>query len=375
MACILRPFVEMEVAGRLDPLTLALAVAGLVSLVLGAELLVRGASRLAVSFGVSPLVVGLTVVAFGTSAPEAAVSVQSALAGSSDIGLGNVVGSNILNVLLVLGLSAAIMPLVVSARLVRLDVPIMVGVSFLLLLLALNGVIGRIDGALLLTGLALYTGYSVRRSRRGGGGEGEASGSERAGGSKVLQVLYVLAGLGLLVLGSRWLVNGAVTVAEAFGLSELIVGLTVVAFGTSLPEIATSVVAAFRGARDMAVGNIVGSCIFNVLFVLGLAGLIAPDGISVSRAALGFDIPVMIATAVACLPIFFTGWQVARWEGFLFLGYYVAYTLYLILNATGHDALPVFSAVMLIFVVPLTTITLVVLAARAHKDERGRRVQ
>lgn len=355
-------------------MTLVLAVAGLVALVCGAELLVRGASRLAVSFGVSPLVVGLTVVAFGTSAPEAAVSVQSAFAGSSDIGLGNVVGSNILNVLLVLGLSAAIMPLVVSAQLVRRDVPVMVGVSVLLLLLALNGAIGRLDGALLLAGLALYTGYSVHRSRRYGGGEDEASGAGTASGrSKILQAVYVVAGLGLLVLGARWLVDGAVTVAEALGLSELIVGLTVVALGTSLPEVATSVVAAARGSRDIAVGNIVGSCIFNILFVLGLAGLVAPDGISVSRAALGFDLPVMIATAVACLPIFFTGWRVARWEGFLFLGYYVAYTLYLILNATEHEALPVFSAVMLIFVVPLTAVTLVVLAARAYRRERPKK--
>jgi cation:H+ antiporter len=159
-------------------------------------------------------------------------------------------------------------------------------------------------------------------------------------------------------------------VAQAGGLSELVVGLTVVAIGTSLPEVATSVVAAFRGQRDIAVGNIVGSCIYNILFVLGLAGLIAPEGIGVSSAALGFDIPVMIATAVACLPIFFTGREIARWEGFLFLGYYVAYTLYLLLNATGHDALPVFSFVMLIFVVPLTAVTLLVLFARSLNRRR-----
>lgn len=355
----------------MDLLTIVLAVAGLVALVFGADLLVRGASRLAGAFGISPLVVGLTVVAFGTSAPEAAVSVQSALSGSADIALGNVVGSNILNVLLVLGLSAAITPLVVSSQLVRREVPIMIGVSVLLLLLASNGVLGRPDGLLLLAGIAGYTSYSVISGlRRGGSGtEADLSGS---GGGRATQAVYVVAGLALLVLGARWLVNGAVAVAEAAGLSQLIVGLTVVAIGTSLPEVATSVVAAFRGQRDIAVGNIVGSCIFNVLLVLGLAGLIAPDGISVPPAALGFDIPVMIATAVACLPIFFTGREIARWEGFLFLGYYAAYTAYLLLNATGHDALPVFSFVMLIFVVPLSAVTLFVLFARSLNRRRKR---
>lgn len=352
----------------LDPLTIVLAVVGLVILVLGADLLVRGASRLAEAFGISPLVVGLTVVALGTSAPEAAVSVQSALSGSADIALGNVVGSNILNVLLVLGLSAAITPLVVSSQLVRREVPIMIGVSIVLLLLALNGVVGRLDGLLLLAGIVAYTLYSIRRSRHGG--RREAGSSADSGGRLAIQAVYVAAGLALLVLGARWLVNGAVAVAQTIGLSELVVGLTVVAIGTSLPEVATSVVAAFRGQRDIAVGNIVGSCIYNVLFVLGLAGLIAPDGIGVSSAALGFDIPVMIATAVACLPIFFTGREIARWEGFLFLGYYAAYTLYLLLNATGHDALPVFSFVMLIFVVPLTAVTLLVLFARSLNRRR-----
>lgn len=326
----------------------------------------RGASRLAEAFGVSPLVVGLTVVAFGTSAPEAAVGVQSALSGSADIALGNVVGSNILNVLLVLGLSAVIAPLSVSARLVQLDVPIMIGVSFLLLLLSLNGVIGRSDGTLLLVGVVVYTFYVIRRSRReDGGGASRQSSRGETGGSRVLQAIYVVVGLTLLVFGARWLVDGAVAVAESIGLSELIVGLTIVAIGTSLPEIATSVVAAVRGERDMAVGNIVGSCIFNVLLVLGLTGLVAPDGVGVSSATIGFDIPVMIATAVACLPIFFTGLEISRREGILFLGYYVAYTLYLILGASGHDVLPVFSLVMLAFVIPLTVVTLLVLFVRA----------
>uniref|UniRef100_UPI003899A74C calcium/sodium antiporter n=1 Tax=Rubrobacter aplysinae TaxID=909625 RepID=UPI003899A74C len=349
-----------------------LAVVGLVALPCGAELLVRGASRLAGVFGVSPLVVGLTVVAFGTSAPEAAVGVQSVLTGSADVALGNAIGSNVLNVLLVLGLSAAITPLVVSSRLVRLDVPIMIGVSFLLLVLCLNGELGRPDGLILFTGIAVYTFHAIRRGRREGGEEPRRNGRAETAGM-LLQALYAAAGLFLLVLGARWLVDGAVAVAEAAGLSQLVIGLTVVAVGTSLPEIATSVAAAFRGEREMAVGNIVGSCIFNVLFVLGLAGLVAPDGIGVSSAVLGFDLPVMIATAVACLPIFFTGLEISRWEGFLFLGYYVAYTLYLILAATNHDALPAFSAVMMALVIPLTLVALLVPFVRALRGRAARR--
>ncbi len=170
-----------------------------------------------------------------------------------------------------------------------------------------------------------------------------------------------------MLLGSRWLVNGAVMLAQWWGLSELIIGLTIVAAGTSLPEVATSVTATIRGERDIAVGNVVGSNIYNILAILGLCGIVAPDGLSVSSAALAFDVPVMIAVAVACLPIFFTAHLIARWEGALFLSYYVAYTLYLILDAAQHDALPAFSSAMMVFVIPLTVVTLLVLALRATR--------
>jgi len=331
---------------------------------------VRGASRLAGALGISPLVIGLTVVAFGTSSPEAAVSVGSALGGQADIALGNVVGSNIFNVLFILGVSALVAPLAVSRRLVRLDAPLMVGVSVLLLALALDGSVGRLDGLLLFGGVAAYTLFAVWESRREGTGGAENTGvdpgvSSGAGRRVSAQLGLVVVGLGMLVLGSRWLVDGAVEIASAVGVSELIIGLTVVAAGTSLPEVATSVLAALRGERDIAVGNVVGSCIFNVLAVLGLTGLVAPDGIAVADAAITFDLPVMIATAVACLPIFFTGHRINRWEGLLFLGYYAAYTLYLFLDAAGHEALPAFSLVMLAFVIPLTAVTLGVFAARS----------
>jgi cation:H+ antiporter len=349
-----------------DVVTVVLFVAGLGLLVLGADWLVRGASRLAANLGISPLVIGLTVVAYGTSAPELAVSVKSAWAGQPDLALGNVVGSNIFNVLFILGASALITPLLVSSQLVRIDVPIMIGISLVTLVLAGDGVIGRLDGALLFAGAVTYTVFQVWQSRK----ESAAVRAEYAQefgprrSSTLANVAFVLAGLGLLVLGSRWLVNGAVAFAQVLGVSELVIGLTIVAAGTSLPEVATSLLAALRGERDIAVGNVVGSSIFNLLAVLGLAALVAPVGLPVSAALLRFDVPVMIAVALACLPIFASGARIARWEGALFLFYYVAYTTYLVLAAQQHDALPAFSAVMELFVLPLTALTLAIVAWR-----------
>ncbi|MCL4806651.1 MAG: calcium/sodium antiporter [Thermoanaerobaculia bacterium] len=357
----------------MSALTILLFVLGIALLVLGAELLVRGASRLALAAGVSPLVVGLTVVAFGTSAPELAVSVRAAVAGSADIAYGNVVGSNIFNVLFILGLSALVAPLLVDRQLIRRDVPIMVGVSLLLPLLALDGKIGRIDGALLFGGILAYTAFSVIESRkeRSATREEMAAGtSDEAPGAWWANLLLVVGGVGMLVLGARWLVDGAVVFARALGVSELIIGLTIVAAGTSLPEVATSVLASIRGHRDIAVGNVVGSNIFNILCVLGLTGLVAPGGVPVSPDALAFDTPVMIGVALACLPIFFVGPGIARWEGALFLFYYAAYVTFIVLEATDSTVLPTFQNAMVFFALPLTAVTLLVLAARAW--HRGR---
>jgi cation:H+ antiporter len=179
-------------------------------------------------------------------------------------------------------------------------------------------------------------------------------------GSIVLDTALIAVGLGLLILGSRWLVQGAVVLATAWGVSELLIGLTIVAIGTSLPEVATTLAAAARGQRDIAVGNVVGSCTFNIISVLGISSLVSREGILVSAQALQFDIPVMIGVAVACLPVFYTGGTISRWEGALFLAYYIAYTVYLILHATGHGALPLFHNAMLWFVIPLTAVTLMV---------------
>ena len=356
--------------------TVLLLVAGLVLLIAGAEILVRGASRLAAAAGISPLVIGLTVVAFGTSSPELAVSVQSAFAGQADIALGNVIGSNIFNVLFILGLSAAIIPLVVAQQLVRLDVPIMIGASLLVYLFGLNGQIGRMEGLLLFAGIVTYTVFLIRQSRKENKEVQEEYareyGDRQSHGARhtIVNLLLIVAGLALLILGARWLVDSAVSLAQALGLSELVIGLTIIAAGTSMPEVATSIVAAMRGERDIAVGNVVGSNIFNLLAVLGLTSLVAPDGVPVAAAALAFDLPVMIAVALACLPIFFTGFRVARWEGWLFLVYYAAYVLYLILAASQHDALPLFSSAMLFFVVPLTALTLLVLVVRERREHR-----
>ena len=338
---------------------------GLAILTGGAELLVRGASRLAAAFGVSPLVIGLTVVAYGTSAPELAVSVRSAWYGQSDLALGNVLGSNICNVLLILGLCALIVPLKVHSQLIRLDVPIMIGTSALLLLLALDGSLGRFDGLVLMSLLIAYSVFAIQKSRRDRPLQKDLDAEKLTALPKEpfgKNVGLALAGLMCLLGGAELFVGGAVELARMAGLSELVIGLTVVAVGTSLPEIATSIVAAVRGERDLAVGNVVGSNIFNILSVLGLSSIVAP--LSISPAALSFDIPITIAVAGACLPIFYTRGEINRWEGGLFFGYYIAYTAFLVLDATKHSAVPIYSSIMISFVLPLTAATILILSGR-----------
>lgn len=338
---------------------------GLVLLVVGAELLVKGASRLALALGLSPLVIGLTVVAFGTSAPEIAVSVRATLGGQNDITIGNVVGSNIFNVLFILGASALVTPLVVNRQIIRQEVPIMIAVSALLLVMLRDRVVGMAEAALLLVLLVGYTVFLVIQSRRanrraqaGDAPEGAAADASPGGGSRLAQGAMIVGGLACLVIGSRLLVAAAVSFAEALGVSDLIVGLTIVAAGTSLPEVATSIMAAIRGNRDIAVGNVMGSSIFNILGCLGLSGLAAGTaGITVAPSILAFDAWVMLATAIACLPIFLTGCEIARWEGAVFVSYYVFYVGYLILAAEQHDALETYARAMTMFVVPLTLMT------------------
>ncbi len=340
-------------------MTIILFITGLVLLIIGAELLVKGSSGIALSFRISPLVVGLTVVAFGTSSPELAVGIESSLTGKEGITFGTVVGSNIFNILFILGISAVILPLSVSRKLLRMDVPFMIILSVVLLLLSLNGVLSRIEGIVLTAGLIIYTLFLIVGSRRKLGSESvETNKISAKKKGWLLNISMAFGGLGLLMAGSNWFLDGAVYLAQNFGLSETIIGLTIVAAGTSMPEVVTSIMAVIRGEREIAVGNVIGSNIFNILGVLGISALFAADGIDISDSLIRFDIPVMIAVALACLPIFFTGGIISRGEGILFLGYYTAYTLYLILAATHHDALPVFSSVMIWFVIPLTVIVL-----------------
>lgn len=339
---------------------------GLILLIAGAEFLVRGASQLAASIGISPLVIGLTIVAFGTSSPEMAVSIQSAFKGQAAISVGNIVGSNIFNILFILGLSAVVAPLVVTRQLIRFDVPVMIAASVGALLAALDGQINPLEGMLLFLGIVMYLTYLFLQSKREAGATRDAHEKATGGGSRpsirqwLLNLLKILSGLAMLVLGSRWLVEGAVAFARLMSVDELVIGLTIVAAGTSLPEVATSVIASFRGERDIAVGNVVGSNIFNILAVLGLTGAVSSQGINISSSALLIDIPVMVAVAILCLPICFTGGLISRWEGLFFLGGYFAYGAYLVLTSLHHPALPMFKSLMLYAVIPVAAVLLVI---------------
>ncbi|WP_121181096.1 calcium/sodium antiporter [Nocardiopsis sp. Huas11] len=365
----------------MNALVVLALVAGFVLLVAGGESLVRGAGSLARSLGMSSLVVGLTVVSFTTSAPELAVSTDAALSGYPGLAVGNVVGSNIANILLVLGAAALFVPLAVNSQVVRADIPVMALLSLAVLLMALNGNLGRVEGAVLLAALVAYVTVTVLVSRRRAADDPAAAqadpddadaAAEPARAKRVLlDVGLVILGTALLVAGARLLVYGASAIATALGVSDLLIGLTVVAVGTSLPELVTCVVAVLRGERDMAVGNIVGSNVFNIGAVLGLTAIISPDGIAIAPAALRFDLPIMVAVALILLPIALTKLDVARWEGALLVGFYVAYITYLVVQATDHAVLEPFSAAMLWFVIPLTVVWL--LSVMVHELRTRRR--
>ncbi|WP_234567395.1 calcium/sodium antiporter [Rhodohalobacter sp. 614A] len=332
-------------------------VAGLISLIGGAELLVRYVSKLALKLGVSKLVIALTVVAFGTSAPELAVSIQASVDGQTDLMLGNIVGSNISNTLFILGLSAIFIPLKVHKNLIKSDVPIMLGITLLIYFLSLNGSLSVWESGLLVLLLVIYLFFLSRKKGHAEIPSVPEEGKDE-GGSLLANILFSGLGLVLLVTGARWLINSSLIFAEMAGISELIIGLTVVAIGTSLPEIVTSLVAAIRGERDIAVGSVVGSNILNFLAVLGFAGLFSPNSIPVQQSLLDFDFLVLIAATIACIPIFYTGHKIVRWEGALFLFFYFAYLFYLFLSTTDHKFLDVFINVMIFFVIPVAIITI-----------------
>ncbi len=313
--------------------------------------------------------------AFGTSAPELAVSVGASWRGETDLAVGNVVGSNIANILLVLGVASVVGGgLVVAQRIVRIDVPIMVALSVLVFLLGLDNRLGRWEGLLFLLLLVVYISWTVISSTRStqplvATEYDEALTAERLRESSAFaDIGFVLLGLLLLVVGSQSLVEAATDIARALDVSELVIGLTVVAIGTSLPEVATSVLAAARGQRDLAVGNAIGSNLFNILAVLGLTAAVSPNALVVPDGALSLDIPVMIAVAIACLPMFANGYALLRWEGAMFLGFYAAYLTWLVLDSADHAIKNGYAIAIVGFVLPLSVITLVVIAVRGRRE-------
>lgn len=337
-----------------------LIVVGLAFLAAGGEILLRGATRLATLLGVSPLMIGLTVVAFGTSAPELIVSAFAAARGAAEVALGNVLGSTTFNILGILGLTALVAPLTVASRLIRLDVPLMTFAAVLAFVVAMDGRITRLDGVYLAAGLAGYLAFCIVAVRRGDAPAVEqefARGVERrARGVRQVATAsaWVVVGLAALVLGSRWLVEGAVIAARSLGVSELVIGLTIVSVGTSLPEIAASLAAALRGERDLAVGNIVGSNLFNLLGVLGISSLVARGAIPVRPDVLHFDFAVMLAACLACLPVFIMGYHITRIEGAALLAYYAVYVWLIVLRARGAAGAEVLMHALTSYVLPVT---------------------
>ncbi|QYK40272.1 MAG: calcium/sodium antiporter [Paracoccaceae bacterium] len=298
-------------------MTYLLFVLGLCLLFFGGDWLVKGASAIALRFRVPPLVIGLTIVGFGTSTPELLVSVQAALAGAGGIALGNVVGSNLANILLILGLSAAIGPLVASFTELRRDIVWMLAASFALLPILWDGQVGRVEGVILLAGIAAYLGMALMRV-------GTADHTADVVVMPALRAtVMVLAGLVALMVGANLMVNSATEIARAFGVSEAVIGLTIVAIGTSLPELATSVAAALKGQREIALGNVIGSNVFNVLAILGATAVIAPFG--AEARFLSVDVPVMLAVSVLLVAILRFSGGMPRIAGIGFLMLYAVY--------------------------------------------------
>ncbi len=335
-----------------------LLILGLVVVSFGADALVRGATSIAAALGISPLVIGLTVVSFGTSAPEAAVSVSSVWQGQGSLALGNVVGSNIFNSLMILGLAAVVSPLVVSRQVIRKEAPIMLLVSVLILPILMDSFLSRLEAAGLFMGLLIYTGWAVYSGKKAPAQEVEEVEVPK---DKTWQSWsWLIGGAMLLVLGSNWMVDGAVEIARYLGLSELVIGLTIVSVGTSLPELATSISASMKKQPDIAVGNVVGSNLFNLLGVLGVAGLASSSGIEISFDAIAWDVGFVVFSALICLPILLTGMVISRLEGVLFLALYGLFLIRLFFDATGNPRLEQFQFLLLYGIAPGVLVVLAI---------------
>ena len=314
-------------------------LAGLAALVVGAEVMVRGGAKVASRFGISPIVIGLTVVSIGTSMPELAVGVVAAIEGNGALAVGNIAGTNVVNLLLVLGLSALLLPLALEMRTLRFELPVMAGAAVLLWLLAIDGGLSRIDGA--------SADRRCSRLHRGGGAYGTTRESgchnriqprptrnRKAPDPIALHIGMTLAGIAIIVIGAERLVDAAVGMAREFGVSDALIGLTVVAIGTSAPELVTTIVSTLRGERDIAIGNLLGSSIYNILLILGITCLVPAHGLALPAPLVRIDIPIMVVVALVCIPIFITGRRVSRVEGGAMVAAYVAFLAFVLTTQT-----------------------------------------
>ena len=308
--------------------------AGLTALIVGAEVMVRGGAALAARLGISPIVVGLTVVSIGTSMPELAVGVVAATDGNGALAVGNIAGTNVVNLLLVLGLSALLLPLVLELRILRFELPVIAGSALLLWLLVLDGTLSRIDGCILAAGAVVYTAAVVRASRREPGPVQAEFAEAFPTGHPARHVVMTVGGIAVIVVGADWLVDAAVGMARDFGVSDALIGLTVVAIGTSAPELVTTVISTLRGQRDIAVGNLLGSSIFNILLILGVTAIVPAHGLVLPASLVRIDIPIMVAVALVCIPIFISGRRVSRVEGGAMVVAYLSYLAFLLSTQT-----------------------------------------
>ncbi len=308
--------------------------AGLAALIIGAEVMVRGGAALAARLGISPIVVGLTVVSIGTSMPELAVGVVAAAEGNGALAVGNIAGTNVVNLLLVLGLSALLVPLVLEVRILRFELPVIAGSALLLWVLVLDGMLSRVDGLILVAGAVVYIAAVVRASRR----EPDPVQAEFAEalptGHPARHAAMTLGGIAVIVVGADWLVDAAVGMARDFGVSDALIGLTVVAIGTSAPELVTTVISTLRGDRDIAIGNLLGSSIFNILLILGVTAVVPAHGLALPASLIRIDIPIMVAVALVCIPIFLSGRRVSRVEGGAMVVAYLGYLTFLLSTQT-----------------------------------------
>jgi len=341
-------------------MTVFLFILGLAVLIGGAELFLRAVDKFGAAWSVSPVVMGLTVVAFATGAPELAISLQAAIDGKPDLVLGNILGSNVANILLILGIAGLVHPLKITNRIIKVDVPMVIMASTLLFILAIDGLLSPLDGGIIFIGLILYSifmYFQIKKDRK----QNKRKKSEEVKLDEPVTpqfygkyILLLLGGLVFIVLGSRWMVASAVEIAGILGISELIIGLTIVSIGTSLPEVATSVSAVRHGDSDTAVANVMGSNLYNILLTLSLTVLIAPGAIDVSQEAINLDLPIMLIVAIACLPLFWPGKELGRKEAIGFLFYYVAYMTYLVFLAMEHPFKETMEVIMVWGIFPIT---------------------